>query len=294
MKYENILRHWFAGEKSTVTEIKKGISSNACHVNAGNKEYILRRVAGQEQAEREALICSLLSDAGVSPRLINTMDGQSCILDGEYWFNLQEYYHGKVPDMKDRIAICAVAEAVGITHKTLRDASVRVTGTDRFNTVEMLEKAKEESCSFSVFFPETVSCFAEMVQYAKKAEAVLQTELAIHGDLGAWNLLWDGERMLLIDFGESRMGDPCFDLAAVLGSMAVEADECKLKRNVEHFLDRYERIFRSVSWERLRTACWLWQFRGALASAVYLPEGVQRKKQIQLFYQNFIRLKRVL
>ena len=42
----------------------------------------------------------------------------------------------------------------------------------------------------------------------------------IHGDLGLWNMLTRADgTIVVIDFGNAREGDPCFDYATVLGSM---------------------------------------------------------------------------
>ncbi len=41
----------------------------------------------------------------------------------------------------------------------------------------------------------------------------------IHGDLGPWNLLEEDGRLSVIDFGETRPGDPYFDYATLLAGV---------------------------------------------------------------------------
>lgn len=293
MEYSNILCNWFSDENFTVTELKKGISSNACHVRAGNGAFILRRVAGREQADREALVLSVLASAGVAPALLPCTDG--CFwteLDGSF-YNLQRVVPGKAPDFTDRAVVISVAEAVAKMHRTFAESCLRIAGIDRFDTLGMLERARG-AAGLDSFFPEDVVCFEKRKEYVKRKEASLQREQVIHGDLGGWNMLWDGEQTWLIDFGECRLGDTSLDLAAVLASVVSVAEDGASEQNTHIFLEIYEKTYEPVSRERLRTACWLWQLRGVLASVVFLPVGSHREKQIQLFIQNYNRLMRVL
>ena len=59
---------------------------------------------------------------------------------------------------------------------------------------------------------------ATMAVLAKQLSAALSP--MIHGDLGPWNMVTmaDG-RLMVIDFGESAPGDPCFDFASLLGGV---------------------------------------------------------------------------
>ena len=64
---------------------------------------------------------------------------------------------------------------------------------------------------------------AAMADTAKRLTAALAdypSGTVIHGDLGPWNLLKgeDGQ-ISVIDFGEVRPGDPCFDYAALLAGI---------------------------------------------------------------------------
>ena len=294
MEYREILRHWFAEENVTLSEIGKGISSNACRVKTGKGEYVLRRIAGWEQGEREASICRVLRGAAVVPGIVETPDGRCCVEADGCWYNLQEFLPGEVPELRDVDVIRQTARAVAGAHKQLRDAGLRVAGTDRFSTLEMLEKAGEDCLLIAPFFPESVDGFDGMRDYIRQAEGMLPAVQVIHGDLGAWNLLWNGEWVFLIDFGESRMGDPCLDLAAVLGSIVGVSEEQAVQQNVFAFLEAYEEIYGAVPRDRLGAACFLWQLRGALAAAVYLPAGDRRTVQIQRFYEHYTRIKRYL
>ena len=60
----------------------------------------------------------------------------------------------------------------------------------------------------------------------------------IHGDLGPWNLLFTPDReLLVIDFGQARMGDPYFDVASLLGGLVNHAPQERRAKACEEFLD---------------------------------------------------------
>lgn len=68
--------------------------------------------------------------------------------------------------------------------------------------------------------PGMASAMARLARELENALADYPGGPVIHGDLGPWNLVQceDG-RLMVIDFGEARTGDPYFDYAALFGGV---------------------------------------------------------------------------
>lgn len=72
---------------------------------------------------------------------------------------------------------------------------------------------------------------ATMARTAKELAAAMPAGM-IHGDLGPWNmLLHDNGQLAVIDFGELRQGDPCFDFASLFGGV-INHTPADLRRQV--------------------------------------------------------------
>lgn len=84
----------------------------------------------------------------------------------------------------------------------------------------------------------------------------------IHGDLGPWNLLDTGRDLLVLDFGAARMGDPYFDLAALLAGFINHAAPTDRPRVLAEFLDgagtpdRGRLLEQIRLWAAVNTAAW--------------------------------------
>lgn len=118
----------------------------------------------------------------------------------------------------------------------------------------------------------------------RHAENTMGREQIIHGDLGSWNMLWDQKQIRFIDFGECRLGDYSFDIAAIMASILRAApDVPKQYENLDLFLRTYEEQFHPVDRARLQTAVWLWLLRGALAVCVFAAEPQRKGLLIRRF-----------
>ncbi|MBK3494197.1 phosphotransferase [Viridibacillus sp. YIM B01967] len=87
----------------------------------------------------------------------------------------------------------------------------------------------------------------------------------IHGDLGIWNTLYNGE-LFIIDFGEARMGHPYFDLAAILTSNApAHCNDDELRHYINHFVAFYSKV-ETIDIHLLNDFISLWFIRGVLTA----------------------------
>ncbi|MFD2446467.1 phosphotransferase [Bacillus sp. CGMCC 1.16607] len=88
----------------------------------------------------------------------------------------------------------------------------------------------------------------------------------IHGDLGIWNMLWMGGTIKIYDFGEVRLGDYHFDIAAAITSSIREnSSEYETREAVINFIKGYEKYGRKIDVNKLLINIQLWYLRGMLA-----------------------------
>lgn len=84
----------------------------------------------------------------------------------------------------------------------------------------------------------------------------------IHGDLGPWNLLDTPEGLMVLDFGSARMGDPYFDLAALLAGFLNHAAPVDHHRILSEFTagagepDRKRLLEQIRLWAAVNRAKW--------------------------------------
>ncbi len=160
---------------------------------------------------------------------------------------------------------------------------------DRFSAIQLLLQTEGISLPTGLF-PENVTTMVERAHYIQKLEKALSEDQIIHGDLGVWNMLWNGECVHIIDFGECRTGDIHFDLAALICSMLSKCKDAEcFSHNLSQVLDTYEGIAGSVDMRKLHISVYLWLLRGALASAVYTHDCTKRKFLCQHFANELIR-----
>ena len=96
----------------------------------------------------------------------------------------------------------------------------------------------------------------------------------IHGDLGIWNMLEADGRILIIDFGEARVGDPYFDLASVLAGIVNHAAPNRRDQAARECLEEY-RLALPLEETRLKTQCSLWAWRGLAQCALHAEQATQ-------------------
>lgn len=119
----------------------------------------------------------------------------------------------------------------------------------------------------------------------------------IHGDLGKWNLLFNGSQIYLIDFGEVRSGNNHFDVAAVLTStINWNLTETEILNHLTDFSTGYRLNFNEFSWSSVNENITLWLTRGMIAilaefgvndsTSKYIKQNLEQLKKINSIIQT--------
>lgn len=281
-----IVRRWIEGEFS-ISKTDRGNSSDS-HIIATKKgTYILRCLPSETAAGQEYAVSRLLQDIGVTAAILPTRQGEPFVRVRDSYYNLQTFLPGCSPDLSDHAAIAAAADALAMMQRRFEHCSLTFSTFDRFDTMSLWEQAKPCAALLSSFF-EGNGVADEMEAIIRNAENAMRKDQVIHGDLGSWNMLWNGERIFFIDFGECRLGDSYTDIAAIAASvLRAASDKERLCRSLNIFTDRYQKNYRALEKDRLRNALWLWLLRGALAVCISISEPMQREKRLRQYHLDF-------
>lgn len=272
---EEIRQAYGLGEIKEITPLKRGTVARVWRVAAEAGDFLLRTLTGEEQGEREWTIFRHLEARNFRnmPAIRATQDGRSAVQAGDAWYQLQAFCSGVRPDPARPGTARRGAETALRLTEALTDCPA-VAAQDRFDLARSWAAARRFWDSEAAGQPLSWADRA-----VERCCALPERERqVIHGDLGPWNLLETAQGMLVVDFGEARMGDPCFDLASVLAGFINHASEAERPRVLAEFL----KCWKDVDRERLREQTALWTWRG-VAQWLAGGEPALRAKMIGRF-----------
>lgn len=239
---------------SAVIPVNGGTVARVWRVDTTGDSYLLRTLTDREQGEREQAIVSHLYSRG----FIQTPEIVAMAEQDGIWYQLQRYWEGSMPDPTRSGVPEVMARTVAEYQAALIDCPAVEGGADRFDLAEawVTYGANWSALETSLTWEQANEEVAWACTISDRERCV------IHGDLGPWNMLWRPEgRILIIDFGEARMGDPYFDLASVLGGLMNHTPADQRRRVCTEFFNGYEAI-RPVDRDRLLEQLALWSWRG--------------------------------
>ncbi len=252
--FELICRAFGLGALHGATPLTGGTTAAVWRLDTAEEPWLLRTLPDRERGEQEqAIVRHLYSRGFVSTPEILAVAEQDGV-----WYQLQRWCSGSMPDPACPGVAEVMARTVAEFQTALADCPVIEGGADRF---DLAEAWANHSANWSAL--ETLLTLEQADQEVTRACTLSDRERrVIHGDLGPWNMLWrQDESLLIIDFGEARMGDPYFDLASVLGGLINHTPADGRRRVCAEFFNGYESI-RSVDRERLLEQLSLWTWRG--------------------------------
>lgn len=263
----SLAQQYELGTPIKTTPVDSGTVAKVWRMDTDRGAFLVRALAGREQGERERIIAQHLLSRGFSrfPAILTAADGAPMVeLDGA-WYQVQELLPGGMPHPEKPGTAAAMARTVKELTGALADCPP-VEGAHRFEP----GAAWEEGRAFwplleTPFSPEQAA--AEIARCAALPERERQV---IHGDLGPWNMIQNRDGTVsVIDFGEARMGDPCFDRASALGGVINHTPpECRAAV-CRDFLEELD-----CDRERLMEQLRLWVWRGLTQWAVLAGRGV--------------------
>ncbi len=273
-----------------ITPVSHGNSCQTFFVQSETGDYILRGFSSQRQAEQEAAISQCLAKTGVASELILSLTGNYFISFQSMFYNLQKQLPGIEPSFNTQQQIISAAKSVATMHNAFSECTYTFSDYDPFSTVHLLHQAMSMPLPEGLF-PNDINTQHEQERFIQKMEGELSKSEIVHGDLGNWNMLWDGNRIYIIDFGESKAGDYYFDLAAVTCSILSSCtDQTAFLHRISLFSTTYEEYFRPIDFGKLHVCVYLWLLCGALASAA-IPNQELRVRSIHRFAREIMRYK---
>lgn len=197
-----------------VEPIGDGQTSQVLKIITDKDNYILKSQLNIHVAVNEFNCLDALSKMGLSPEPVCTVEGETFIdLNGSTYI-LMKYIESDVID-KSKLDFHSIGKTISVMHHHLNTVNLLPT-EDRFDEIQMIEEVENMTLK-SAFYKK----FKEYDYNATEPCSI------IHGDLGSWNLIKNDKNILVIDFGEVRLGNPYFDLAAVTESLKLNQSEGK-------------------------------------------------------------------
>lgn len=204
--------------------------------------------------------------------------------------HLKTYIESEEP--RPEIDFKQLYRVVGLFHKQTNDIEGIHAQADRFSLADMYKQLIENRVLDSLNLKDKlVNLVEECLAYKHDDNSY------IHGDLGVWNMLFNGSDIYLIDFGEVRRGNNHFDIAAVLTStINLSQSNEELKENLKVFLSSYTEHFPDFDLDVLKENIKLWIVRGVLAilneygvnekSQGYVMNNIETIKKLALFLNH--------
>ncbi|CAN5335107.1 hypothetical protein BH11MYX1_BH11MYX1_36970 [soil metagenome] len=207
---------------AVITVIASGLSGAGVYRVVANDQVYVLKVAGTDESlgawERRLALHAAVSEAGLSPAVVHSDPGRRALLSA---FVLDRSFPARFATPQTReLALVELADLLRRAH-----AVPVPPGTPR-------RLARDE-------FVATWDLVAEWPIPAFARHAIERALAAVppasgrspglsHNDVNPSNLVWDGERVWLLDWESAGVNDPLYDLAAV--SMFLRMDDATSAR----------------------------------------------------------------
>ena len=277
MNFRYLCTQYQLGNFRSASQLDSGTVSQVWRLESDEGMFLVRSLTGKEQGEREWSIHQHLRRRGFTamPAIVVPYFEQ-----GGLWYQVQEFCHGERPSPERPGTAGRIANMVTQLIKAAADCTAAVDCPDRFDLSSVWSE-------YRLNWPllELPILQSEADRWVEELSTVAVSECQlIHGDLGLWNMLEEGNEIQVIDFGEARLGDPYFDLASALAGLINHSSTENRRKNVTEFLVACRECV-TLDMERLTNQVFLWVWRG-LAQCVREP--IAWKNMAQRFYNALI------
>ncbi|GGE60345.1 phosphotransferase [Priestia taiwanensis] len=279
-KIIDILREYPIQPIVQIAELKKGNTSRPILITTTNNTYVLRRIKDIKQAKTEFLISKALSEYKISSTIVETKNQLPYVHRIESVYNLQPYIKHDI--VKREIDFEMLGKVILTFHDVIRSIEGIYEQPDRFALSDMWKELIHRN----------VEIQGGLYHIVEKCLAYEEDDTGyIHGDLGKWNLLFYGQDIYIIDFGEVRKGNQHFDLAAVITSTI---DWQSNDSWMIHALQQFQRGYQGINWRMLKEQIDVWLIRGIVA--MFIQDGVtsETKKYAKMLMNRRERLETII
>jgi aminoglycoside phosphotransferase (APT) family kinase protein len=202
----------------TVEAIQVGLSGAEVHgVTTDTGDYVLRIVPAVDPAlwARALVVLRLTSDAGISPALEWVDETRGVALTrriGGRGFTLA------LGDAAERLrALGSLARTLARLHALPGEGLVVIDPAVYARGIWRVQSARAG-------FPAWATPAFAHIERAERLLAVDDRRTPSHNDLNPANVLWDGERVWLVDWEQSGLAHPYYDMAALSTFLMVDDD----------------------------------------------------------------------
>ncbi|MBX9977935.1 MAG: phosphotransferase [Alphaproteobacteria bacterium] len=201
---ENVLNMKESVGSLLIPIMEGGSDSKLYAFDTEGKVYIARVFSKDRDKidkEREVFFLKMASDNDITPPLFYASAENNLVI--------QQRIHKKNHDFSEKSRVRNLFHCI----KQLHSLSVpqNVPSHDNHYAMWAFDASKNMHNKKYEGFLNTV-CYQRVLAALKKHETTAVT----HNDLNPRNILWDGERLFFIDFENASIGDPYFDLAALM------------------------------------------------------------------------------
>lgn len=270
-------------------KIKEDSSTFTYILNTGYRKYILRKLRNREQGDSEYNITNYLKNSidNISS-ILKTEDNIGYIIYKNNYYNLQNYIEGSKIEKIDNNILNEIIKSINTFHNTLSKTDIRINSIDRFDLINLWEESKYRLIRDYEYFLK--NNFNE--EYIKNLYSKTDyNKDIIHGDLGIQNLIWTGKKVIIIDFGESRLGSFYFDIASIICSIVgFNKNEEYIKDILIKFYENYKINESRIKIKELFYYIELWYIRGVLT--IILNNPLDKKDKEKLINNSFNMIER--
>jgi thiamine kinase-like enzyme len=218
------------GPSTTITKIAAGLSGAGVYrVESSGQAYVLKVAGVGEPAEawrRKLHIQQLAANAGLAPRVVHVDEARRAVVSAFVVDLSFPAFYGN-PNTRD-----AAVTLLGKTLRRLHDLPQPPENSrDARDFISTTWSQLESSFAVPPFVGDTVRRVLAEEPPASDRSAVL-----CHNDVNPTNLVYDGERLLLLDWETAGVNDPFYDLAAI--SVFARMDEATCRRMLEAYDDQ--------------------------------------------------------
>jgi aminoglycoside phosphotransferase (APT) family kinase protein len=211
MSIEECLPPELRTPETTITRIAAGMSGAGVHrVEHAGRAYVLKVAAEGEPLERfrsKLRVLELAAQAGLAPRVVHADEARRAV-SSEF---VQDRMFGMM------LAGEATREAaIGLLGQTLRRVHELplAPGAEPTNALGVLKGLWSRVSTGGFVLPGFVEDVVERV-LSETAPAPERAPVLSHNDVNPTNLVYDGERLVLLDWETAAPNDPYYDLATV-------------------------------------------------------------------------------
>ena len=223
MSLEACLPAELQGPATTITRVAAGLSGAGVYrVDAGGQASVLKISDESEPLARwraKLRIQQLAANAGLAPRIIHVDETRRAMVSE---FVVDRSFPAFYGDTRTReVAIALLGRTLQRLHQIPLPAEAE--GKSPRDFLAGIWALVGQSSPLPTFVSDAVERVLAEDEPVTEHAAVLS-----HNDVNPTNLVYDGERLLLLDWETSGPNDPYYDLAAISVFLRMDDDTCKM------------------------------------------------------------------